>query len=199
MERTYLEKRIPPLASKQLEQLLTPINDIKPHPDNYKTHPPEQITALRASLKAFGCTAPIKANLEGFIVAGHGMYQLYLEDGYTHVPVLYEALDKQLSKAYLVADNETARKAVTDSDALGKLLSDAAEIPDFDIESVGFSIEDVDSLFSYITTEEQEVKDLSNVCGNVWEVVISCNSEEEQEAAYNKLVTEGYNCRVLIL
>ena len=139
-------KKIPPLASKQLEPLLIPIEDIRPHPDNYKVHPPEQIKNLRASLKAFGVTAPIKANLEGVIVAGHGMYQLYLEDGYTHVPVLYEALDKQLSKAYLVADNETARRAVTEQDKLNELLEGALGIPDFDIEAVGFSSEDIDSI-----------------------------------------------------
>jgi len=147
--------KIPPLASKQLEPLLTPIGDIHPHPDNYKTHPPEQIKALRASLKAFGCTAPIKANIEGYIVAGHGMYQLYLEDGYTHVPVLYEALDKKLSKAYLVADNETARRAVTEEGQLNKLLDEALEIPDFDISAVGFTMEEIDSLLkTYSDTNE---------------------------------------------
>lgn len=138
-------EKIPPLASKQLEPLLTPISDIHPHPDNYKIHTPAQIKDLRASLKAFGCTSPIKVNLQGVIVAGHGMYQLYLEDGYTHVPVMFEALDKQLSKAYLVADNETARKAETDQDKLNSILEFASEIPDFDIEAVGFSTEDLDS------------------------------------------------------
>ena len=141
-----MEPKNPPLASKQLEPLLTPLSDIKPHPDNYKIHTPEQLASLRASLNAFGCTQPIKVNLEGYIVAGHGMYQLYQEEGFTHAPVIYEALDKRLSKAYLVADNETSRKAETDSDKLALLLQDAAEIPDFDIEAVGFSSEDIDSL-----------------------------------------------------
>jgi hypothetical protein len=140
------ENKYPPLASKQLEPLLTPLSDIRPHPENYKQHPPEQIKALRASVKAFGVTAPIKVNLEGEIVAGHGMYQLYIEDGYTHAPVIYEALDKKLSKAYIVADNETARKAVTDQDQLSNLLQEISEIPDFDIESTGFNLEELDSI-----------------------------------------------------
>ena len=141
-----MNQKIPPLASKQLEPLLIPISDIKPHPDNYKIHPPEQLRSLKASLKTFSWTTPIKANLEGFIIAGHGMYQAALEEGYTHVPVEFCALDKRLSKAYLVADNETSRKAETDSDKLALLLQDAAEIPDFDMEAVGFSSEDIDSL-----------------------------------------------------
>jgi len=162
-----MDKKIPPLASKQLEALLTPLSEIRPHPDNYKTHPPGQIQALRASLKAFGCTAPIKVNLEGYIVAGHGMYQLYMEDGYTHAPVLYEALDKRLSKAYLVADNETARKAVTEHDKLSELLNDALSIPDFDIEAVGLSSQEIDSLLNFSENEtsseiNQEFKNQNN-------------------------------------
>lgn len=141
-----METKIPPLASKQLEAFLTPITDIKPHPDNYKKHPADQIKTLRASLKAFGCTAPIKANLDGFIIAGHGMYELYLEDGYTHIPVVFEALDNKLSKAYLIADNETARKAETDQDQLNELLKSAYDIPNFDIDALGISLEELDNV-----------------------------------------------------
>ena len=146
-----MEKNIPPLASKQLESLLTDISEIKPHPENYKIHPPDQIKSLRASLKAFGCTSPIKANLDGLIVAGHGMYQLYLEDGYTHVPVMFEALDKQLSKAYLAADNETARKGLTDREKLYDILEGVIQIPDFDIEATGFDLDEVDGFLDALT------------------------------------------------
>lgn len=153
-----MDKKIPPLASKQLEALLVPITDIKPHPENYKTHPPDQIKSLRASLKAFGCTSPIKANLEGLIVAGHGMYQMYIEDGYTHIPVVYEALDKQLSKAYLVADNETARRAITEDSKLAELLKGITDIPDFDIDAVGFTNDDYTQLLSDVTAHDNKFK-----------------------------------------
>lgn len=141
-----MTEKIPPLASKQLEPLLVPITDIHPHPENYKSHPPEQLRSLKASLKTFSWTTPIKANLEGTIIAGHGMYQAALEEGYTKVPVEFCALDKQLSKAYLIADNETARRAVTESDKLSALLDEVSEIPDFDIEAVGFSDDELNSL-----------------------------------------------------
>jgi hypothetical protein len=165
-----MDPKIPPLASKQLEPLLTPLSDIKPHPDNYKIHTPEQLASLRASLNAFGCTQPIKVNLEGYIVAGHGMYQLYQEEGFTHAPVIYEALDKRLSKAYLVADNETARLAETDSDKLSLLLQDAAEIPDFDFEATGFELEDLDLMLEGVEKGSEE------------------EAEEEAEAAVKEYV-----------
>lgn len=141
-----MDKKLPRLASKQLEPLLTPISEIRPHPLNYKKHPPEQIQVLRASLKAFGWTTPIRANLKGVIVAGHGMYQLSIEDGYTDIPVEKVDLDDELSKAYLIADNETARKAQNDDEQLNELLREISELPDFDIEAVGFSEEEVNSL-----------------------------------------------------
>jgi hypothetical protein len=160
-----MQEKIPPLSSKQLEPLLIPITDIHPHPDNYKIHNVDQLRSLKASLKTFSWTTPIKANLEGTIIAGHGMYQAALEEGYTHVPVEFCALDKQLSKAYLVADNETARKAETDKDQLNSLLSEISEIPDFDIEATGFSLEDLDSCFDI-------EKNSSNIVGKALTILV---------------------------
>ena len=110
-----------------------------------------------ASIKTFGWTTPIKTNLKGVIVAGHGEYLAALKEGYTHVPVEFCALDEKLSKAYLVADNETARKAVTEEDKLSELLRGIEEIPDFDIEAVGFSTDEVGSLIetSFVGSEEE--------------------------------------------
>jgi DNA modification methylase len=97
--------------------------------------------------------------MKGVIIAGHGMYQAALQEGYTHVPVEYCALDEKLSKAYLVADNETARKAVTEQDQLSNLLQEISEIPDFDIEATGFSLGDLDSLLeSNVSGEVEEDK-----------------------------------------
>lgn len=171
-----MEKKIPPLASKQLETLLTPISDITPHPDNYKKHPKDQINALRASLKTFGCTQPIKVNLEGIIVAGHGMYQLYKEEGYTHVPVIYEALDSKLSKAYIIADNETSRKAQTDQEQLISLLDEVLEIPDIDLQSTGFDLDD----YNFLQKELEHHNKMYNVGEGATDKHIDFIDDEEK-------------------
>lgn len=146
------EKKFPPLASKTLEDRLVPIENIKPHPDNYKEHPEDQIISLRASLDAFGWTKPIVVNTQGIIVAGHGMYLTALENGYTHVPVLYVGLDKNQSKAYLAADNETARKAITDTEKLRAILEDVDKnMPDIDNLALGITIEELDFEIAGIT------------------------------------------------
>lgn len=195
-----MEKKIPPLASKWLEDLLVPIDSIKPHPENYKEHPDEQLDSLNASLLAFGWTKPICANPEGFIVAGHGMYLEALRKGYTHVPVEPVAFDKNQSKAYLVADNETARRAHTDQDKLLPLLKDISEIPEFDITATGFSEEEVD-LFSNIDTDfsfdtgtdggDEDPEDIAEVegkrCGMSYAIHVSFSEQDRAEAFLNHI------------
>lgn len=195
-----MERKIPPLASKWLEDLLVPIDSIRPHPDNYKEHPDDQLDSLNASLLAFGWTKPICANPEGFIVAGHGMYLEALRKGYTHVPVEPVAFDKNQSKAYLVADNETTRRANTDQDKLIPLLKDISEIPDFDITATGFSEEEVD-LFSNIDTDfsfdtgsgegGNDPEDMAEVegkrCGMSYAIHVSFSEQDRAEAFLNRI------------
>lgn len=137
-------RKIPPLASKQLESLLSPISEIKPFPKNYKEHPQSQVSKLCKSLRAFGWTKPVCVNINGEIVAGHGMVEAAKEEGYTHIPVLYVTFDENQTKAYVVADNRLSEIAETNQDILSELLVEIAEIPDFDIEAVGFSLDEID-------------------------------------------------------
>lgn len=203
-----MERKIPPLASKILEPLLVPIGSIKPHPENYKEHPEDQLDSLNASLLAFGWTKPICANPEGFIVAGHGMYLEALRKGYTHVPVEPVPFDKNQSRAYIVADNETARRAKTNQDKLIPLLANISEIPDFDISATGFSKEEVE-LFTNIDTNfsfdddtdinpgnspentGDDPEDMAEVegerCGMSYAIHISFSEQERAEAFLNRI------------
>jgi ParB-like chromosome segregation protein Spo0J len=47
--------------------------------------------------------------------------------------------------------------------------------------------------------EEKEQKDLSDQLKETFEVIISAIDEKQQEQIYNKLIGEGYQCRVLTL
>ena len=48
-------------------------------------------------------------------------------------------------------------------------------------------------------TTESEQKDLSDQLKETFEVIISAIDEKQQEQIYNKLIGEGYQCRVLTL
>lgn len=168
-------RKIPPLASKQLESLLSPISEIKPFPKNYKEHPQSQVSKLCKSLRAFGWTKPVCVNINGEIVAGHGMVEAAKEEGYTHIPVLYVTFDENQTKAYVVADNRLSEIAETNQDMLSDLLSEISEIPDFDIEAVGFTLDEIDlDLESKEVVEDEfnpdDVKEYRCREGDLWQL-----------------------------
>lgn len=47
--------------------------------------------------------------------------------------------------------------------------------------------------------QDDELKDLSNTIENLYRIEISCIDEEHQENSYNKLIEQGYECRLLTL
>ena len=47
--------------------------------------------------------------------------------------------------------------------------------------------------------EPKEQDDLSDDLKDTFEVIIECGDEEFQEATYNKLIKDGFVCRVLTL
>jgi ParB-like chromosome segregation protein Spo0J len=46
---------------------------------------------------------------------------------------------------------------------------------------------------------DDELKDLSSTIDNLYRIEIICRDEEHQENSYNKLIEEGYECRLLTL
>gem|GEM_PF-5774886 len=111
--------------------------DIRPHPENYNRHSPEQVKLLKASLEKYGQTKPVvlwrNAEFNGqngipgdkwLSLAGEGLCEAAMQLGWQEVwgndrsdlPVLE-------ARAYLAVDNETARQADPDIDALSQLLA----------------------------------------------------------------------------
>lgn len=153
-----MSDNIPPLASETLKTLLIPISQLIPFSRNYNTHPVSQINKLKKSIKEFGWVKPISANLENEILAGHGMVLAAKDEGYTHVPVIFFGLDHAHSRGYVVADNRLAQLAEPDENILKGLLGDLIELPDFDLESVGFELDDYSTLIEKIAAHDRKFK-----------------------------------------
>ena len=47
--------------------------------------------------------------------------------------------------------------------------------------------------------DETDLKDLSSTIDNLYRIEIVCKDEEHQENTYNKLIEQGYECRLLTL
>jgi ParB-like chromosome segregation protein Spo0J len=51
---------------------LRPIVELTPYANNARTHSPEQVKQLAASIREFGFVNPVLVDGAGMIIAGHG-------------------------------------------------------------------------------------------------------------------------------
>lgn len=107
---------------------LVPITELRPHPRNPNTHPPEQIRLLAKIIENTGFRNPITvSNLSGNMVKGHGRLQAAQLLHYTHVPVDFQDYDDpQQELEDLIADNTIAELASINRNTLNTLLAELA-------------------------------------------------------------------------
>ena len=129
------------------EMQLVPIEKLIPYINNARTHSPEQIAKLRASLREFGFINPVIIDKDYTIIAGHGRCAAAKEEGMTEVPcVLADHLTDAQKKAYIIADNRMAMDAGWDEELL-RVEIEALEAEDFDPLLTGFDEDELSKLF----------------------------------------------------
>ena len=164
--------------------------DIKPYEKNPRKND-NAVDTVANSIKEFGFKVPIVIDKDNVIVCGHTRYKASKKLGLEVVPcVIADDLTEEQIKAYRLADNKVSELAEWDIDLLGEELDDIFNI---DMSDFGFDLSEDEP------TAPTERKDLSDKVGETYEVIIECINEVEQEQVYNKLIGEGYSCRVLTL
>lgn len=89
-----------------LLHLLTPVDSLRPHPDNPKNG---DVDAIADSMRANGVYRPVFAQQStGRILAGNHTYAAMLADGHDAVPVVWLDVDDNEARRILLADNRTA-------------------------------------------------------------------------------------------
>ena len=132
-------------TTKELQ--LVPIDKLIPYINNARTHSPDQIAKLRASLREFGFINPVIIDKDYTIIAGHGRCAAAKEEGLTEIPcVLADHLTEAQKKAYIIADNRMAMDAGWDEDLL-RVEIEALEAEDFDPLLTGFDEDELSKLF----------------------------------------------------
>jgi hypothetical protein len=120
----------------QIEQW--PIDRIVPSDANPRTHSPEQVAQIAASIQQFGFVNPILAGVDRKIIAGEGRYRAALTLGMRKVPVIkLEHLSEVQRRALAIADNQLALNAGWDEQILRQQLA-ALKDADFDLNLLGF-------------------------------------------------------------
>ena len=139
---------------------LRPIEELIPYARNARTHSPDQVGQIKASLLEFGWTNCVLADDMG-IVAGHGrvmaateLYRAGKQVKFPNgapipvgkVPVVdctgWSAAQR---RAYIIADNKLALNAGWDDELLRLELQDL-KAEDYDLDLLGFSDDELDGL-----------------------------------------------------
>lgn len=128
-----------------------PTARLVPYARNARTHSPEQVAQIAASIAEFGFTNPILAGGDGVIVAGHGRLAAAQKLGLEMVPVVVlDHLTPTQRRALVIADNRIAENAGWD-EAMLKVELAALQDDDFDLTLTGF---DADALADLLAGEE---------------------------------------------
>ena len=135
------------------------LNELVPYVRNARTHSPQQIKQIEASLLEFGWCNPVSIDGKVGIVAGHGRVQAATNLMNSPDAVIPNWPDKTLvptidlshltpiqRKAYILADNKIALNAGYDSQLLALELMELQE-DGFDLPVIGFDTAELDNLF----------------------------------------------------
>lgn len=123
--------------AKRIE--IWPVDRLIPYEKNARTHSPEQIAQIAASIQEFGFTNPILVDSDDGILAGHGRLQASRDLGLEEVPVVVlDHLSAKQRRAYVLADNRLAESAGWDRALLQEEVI-GLRLQDFNLDLLGFS------------------------------------------------------------
>lgn len=124
----------------------TPIDKLVPYVNNARTHSPEQVDQIAASIKEFGFNNPVLIDKKNGIIAGHGRVMAARKLELKEVPtVRLEHLTETQKKAFILADNKIAMNAGWDEELLALELKDLDDLM-FDLNLTGFDGKELDEL-----------------------------------------------------
>jgi ParB-like chromosome segregation protein Spo0J len=125
----------------------TSVRELRPHPNNARTHSKKQIRQIANSIQQFGFCNPVLVDDARQIIAGHGRVEAAKLLGIDAVPTVRLAhLSEADKRAYVLADNKLAEKAGWDRELLAIELQGLIEL-DVEIELTGFEMAEIDLLF----------------------------------------------------
>ena len=123
------------------------ITDLAAYDKNTRTHSPEQIAQLTASIQEFGFTNPVLIDGKNNLIAGHGRVKAAPGAGLSAVPcIVLDHLSEAQQRALVIADNQIALNAGWDEELLaGELQS--LQGGDFNLDILGFNSADLAAMF----------------------------------------------------
>ena len=152
-----LPATITPAMARRIE--IWPTARLVPYARNARTHSPEQVAQIAASIVEFGFTNPILVDSMDGIIAGHGRLLAARKLGLAEVPVVVlDHLSETQRRAYIIADNRLAMNAGWDEKVLAHELAEL-EHEGMDLALVGFSDAELEALLADNEAPPSDVQD----------------------------------------
>lgn len=130
--------------AKRIE--LWSVDRLVPYERNSRTHTPEQVDQIAASISEFGFVNPILVDSYAGVIAGHGRLAAAMDLGLAEVPVVVlDHLTTTQRKAYVIADNKLALNADWDINLLQQEVA-GLHLQDFDLDLLGFDEKELQGL-----------------------------------------------------
>lgn len=163
---------------------------------NARTHSPEQVQQIVASIREWGWTQPILVDENDRVIAGHGRLEAAKSLGLEHVPVVVARGWTEVQKrAYLLADNKLALNAGWDEALLAVELKDLSGA-DFDLSLIGFNDNELAGLLGD-EPAGAEPDPSPGTYSEQYGVIVICRDEAQQRDIYERLHAEGLTVKVV--
>ena len=124
------------------------ISKLKPNPSNPRvslTEKDPEFQQIKKSINSFGLVEPLVWNEKSdFLISGHQRLSVLRAEGKKTVEVVVVNLDERQERELMVALNRVNGK--WDYEQLAILLDELTTMPDFDSESIGFTMPELSSI-----------------------------------------------------
>lgn len=169
------------------------IEKLVPHPRNPNRHPEKQIALLAKIIRAQGWRNPIVVSRRsGFVIKGHARLEAAKVLNVLKVPVDLQNYENEASEfADMIADNRIAELAELDMPTIKDLLQELDD-GSLDMDLTGFDKETLEKLMTAIPPIDVPVP-------SCFKVEIDCKDEQQQRVVFERMVKEGFECRLLTL
>ena len=181
-------------GAQQIDQI--PVADLIPYARNARTHSEEQVGQIAGSIQEFGFNVPVLIDGQNSIIAGHGRVLAAQRLKLDAVPCirLTHLTDAQ-RRAYILADNRIALNSGWD-EAMLQVELEELHADDVDLGLLGFDPDELGKLLD-LPTEPKEEAIPESAYSNQYGVIVVCESEQEQQQIYERLMSEGLKCKVV--
>ena len=140
--------------------IMVGVADLKPHPQNYREHPDDQIEHIVKSIQDNGFYRNLVIARDNTILAGHGVFKAALKMGLSEIPVIKVDLapDEPAALKILTGDNGIGHLAEQDDRKLSELLKTIKDYAPNGLQGTGYDEKMLANLL-YVTRPKHEIED----------------------------------------